>query len=77
VGFTLAFALQLRKKHGKTSVRVVIHKYIIRIHSHNNKNTLSNRNKTMYTLTKKIEPKGSLVSEVMDFVEYVFVGTRT
>ena len=23
-GFTLAFALQLRKKHGKTSVRVVI-----------------------------------------------------
>jgi hypothetical protein len=25
VGFTLAFALQLRKKHGKTSVRVVIH----------------------------------------------------
>ena len=24
--FTLAFALQLRKKHGKTSVRVVIHK---------------------------------------------------
>jgi len=22
-GFTLAFALQLRKKHGKTSVRVV------------------------------------------------------
>jgi len=26
VGFTLAFALQLRKKHGKTSVRVAIHK---------------------------------------------------
>jgi len=26
-GFTLAFALQLRKKHGKTSVRVVIHKH--------------------------------------------------
>ena len=24
-GFTLAFALQLRKKHGKTSVKVVIH----------------------------------------------------
>jgi len=23
-GFTLAFALQLRKKHGKTSVRVVL-----------------------------------------------------
>jgi hypothetical protein len=33
-GFTLAFALQLRKKHGKTSVRVAagkmkIHKYTI------------------------------------------------
>jgi len=27
MGFTLAFALQLRKKHGKTSVRVVIHKH--------------------------------------------------
>jgi len=24
VGFNLAFALQLRKKHGKTSVRVII-----------------------------------------------------
>jgi len=24
-GFTLAFVLQLRKKHGNTSVRVVIH----------------------------------------------------
>ena len=30
-GFTLAFALQLRKKHGKTSVKVAIHKHIIRI----------------------------------------------
>jgi hypothetical protein len=38
-GFTLAFALQLRKKHGKTSVRVVINKYTMRIHKHNNKNT--------------------------------------
>jgi hypothetical protein len=28
-GFTLAFALQLRKKHGKTSVRVVIHKHTV------------------------------------------------
>jgi hypothetical protein len=26
-GFTLAFALQLRKKQGKTSVRVVIETY--------------------------------------------------
>ena len=34
-GFTLAFDLQLRKKHGKTSVRVVIHKHTMRIHSHN------------------------------------------
>jgi hypothetical protein len=33
-GFTLAFALQLRKKHGKTSDRVVIHKHTVRIHSH-------------------------------------------
>jgi hypothetical protein len=33
-GFTLAFALQLRKKHGKTSDRVVIHKHTIRIHIH-------------------------------------------
>jgi hypothetical protein len=39
VGFTLAFALQLRKKHGKTSVRVAIHTHTIRIHRHNNKNT--------------------------------------
>ena len=31
-GFTLAFALQLRKKHGKTSVRVVRHKHTRRIH---------------------------------------------
>jgi hypothetical protein len=38
-GFTLAFALQLRKKHGKTPVRVVIHKHTVRIRSHNNKNT--------------------------------------
>jgi len=38
-GFTLTFALQLRKKHGKTSVRVAIHKHKIRIHSNNNKNT--------------------------------------
>ena len=52
-GYTLAYVLQLRKKHGKTSVRVVrecqlarwkqnIHNraYItIRIHKHNNKNT--------------------------------------
>ena len=36
-GITLAFALQLRKKHRKTSVRVVIHKHTMRIHSHNNK----------------------------------------
>ena len=28
-GFTLAFALQLRKKHGKTSVRVFIHSLIV------------------------------------------------
>jgi hypothetical protein len=31
VGFALAFALELRKKHGKTSVRVAIHKHTIRI----------------------------------------------
>jgi hypothetical protein len=48
--YTLAFALQLRKKHGKTSVRVAgeyqLAKNIqnraymsIRIHRHNNKNT--------------------------------------
>ena len=37
-GFTLAFALQLRKKHGTTSVRVAIHKHKMRMHSHNNKN---------------------------------------
>jgi hypothetical protein len=37
--FTLAFASQLRKKHGKTSVRVAIHKHTIRIHNDNNKNT--------------------------------------
>ena len=36
-GFTLTFALQLRKKHGKISVMVVIHKHTMRIHSHNNK----------------------------------------
>jgi hypothetical protein len=35
-GFTLALALQLRKKHEKTTVRVVIHKHTIRIHSNNN-----------------------------------------
>jgi hypothetical protein len=29
-GFTLAFALQLRKNHGKTTVRVAIHKHRIR-----------------------------------------------
>jgi hypothetical protein len=37
-GFALAFALQLREKHGKTSVRVVIHKHTVRIYSHNNTN---------------------------------------
>jgi len=30
-GFTLAFALQLGKKHGRTSVRVVRHKHTMRI----------------------------------------------
>jgi hypothetical protein len=58
-GFYLAFALQLKKKHGKTSARVAIHKHTIRIRRHNNKNmqiTLLNRNKTIYTLIK-IEPK--------------------
>jgi len=52
-GFALAFALQMRKKHGKTSVRVTeecqmargkqdVHNrtYITKsIHEHNNKNT--------------------------------------
>jgi hypothetical protein len=38
-GFYPAICLQLRKKHGKTSVRVAIHKHTVRIHSHNNKNT--------------------------------------
>ena len=33
-GFTLAFALQLREKHGKTSVRIAIYKHTIRIHKH-------------------------------------------
>jgi hypothetical protein len=58
-GFTQTFALQLRKEHGKSSVRVAIHKHTTRIHSHNNKNTqitLLNRNKTIHTLIK-IEPK--------------------
>jgi hypothetical protein len=31
VGYILAFALQLREKHGKTSVRVVINKHTMRI----------------------------------------------
>ena len=31
-GFTLAFALQLREKHGKTSVRVAKHKHIFRLY---------------------------------------------
>jgi hypothetical protein len=30
-GFTLAFALQLRKKHGKISVGVAIYKHTMRI----------------------------------------------
>jgi hypothetical protein len=54
-GFILAFALKLRKKHGKTSVKVVIHKHTVRIHCHNNKNTyitLLNGNKPIYTLIK-------------------------
>jgi hypothetical protein len=29
-GFTVAFALQLKEKHGKTSVRVVIHRVVSR-----------------------------------------------
>jgi hypothetical protein len=29
-GFTLAFALKMRKNHGKNSVRVVIHKHTMR-----------------------------------------------
>jgi hypothetical protein len=36
------------------------HKHTMRIHNHNNKNTeitVSNRNKTVYTLIKIIEPK--------------------
>jgi hypothetical protein len=35
-GFALAFVLQLRQNHGKTSVRVVIHKDTIRKHGHKN-----------------------------------------
>jgi hypothetical protein len=46
-GYTLAFALQLRKKHGKTLSQgsrkvpagtMKIHKHTLRIHRHNNKN---------------------------------------
>ena len=41
-GFTLAFAIQLRKKHGKTSVRVATHKHTIiiqdKLHSFSNSN---------------------------------------
>ena len=29
--FTLTFALHMRKKHGKTSVRVVIHKHTMEL----------------------------------------------
>jgi len=38
-GFTLAFALQLKKKHEKTSVRIAIHKHTMKIQYYNNKNT--------------------------------------
>jgi hypothetical protein len=38
-GFSLACALQLGKKHGKTSVRVDIHKHTTITHRYNNKNT--------------------------------------
>jgi len=31
-GFTVTFALQLRKKHGKASVRVAIHKHTINVY---------------------------------------------
>ena len=44
--FTLAFALKLRKKHGKNLSQGsrrhdegTVHKHTVRIHSHNNKNT--------------------------------------
>jgi hypothetical protein len=36
-GFTLAFALQLRKMHGKTSVKVVVHKRTMKIYRKKNK----------------------------------------
>ena len=57
-GFTLEFALQLRKKARK-NLSQGSHKHTMRIHSHNNKNTyitLSNKSKPIYTLIK-IEPK--------------------
>jgi len=66
-GFALAFVLLVRKKHGKTSVQVVevkIHKHTIRIHRHNNENTLItvlNRNTPIYTLIKKWDLKNVLV----------------
>jgi hypothetical protein len=37
-GITLEIAIKMKKKHGKTSVRVAIHKHTMRIHIHNNKN---------------------------------------
>jgi hypothetical protein len=67
-GFTLGFALQLRKRHAKTcqgSRRVPagtmkIHKHTITIHRHNNKNTqitVLNRSTTYIHTLIKIEPK--------------------
>jgi len=38
-GFYPGICLTTEENHGKTSVRVVIHKHTMRIHSHNNKNT--------------------------------------
>jgi len=37
--FYPGICLTIEEKHGKTSVRVAIHKHTLRIHSNNNKNT--------------------------------------
>jgi len=56
-GFTMEFTLQLRKKHGKTSVRAFRHKHTMRIHSHNNKKYINYMNYIKYVSQQMILTK--------------------
>jgi hypothetical protein len=63
--FTLAFALQKRKKHGKISVRVAIHKHKIKIFYYINPNK-AHKSQSLFNLTTAIRVSGVTVTHIQE-----------